>query len=145
MGFAKLATVAAVLMVTSGVLSSMTCLAWEAGMAPVGPLPADDIFAPYVDQPSHVMAVVSEEVKDGIRIMRLRFASVEGAADSTTHPNEIYAILARPTSLALAHTRPDPRRKAFERKVREGAVAWFRERGLPQHPRWPFCLASLDA
>jgi dienelactone hydrolase len=66
------------------------------------PLPPDDIFAPYVNMTPKVATVLSENVADGVKVTRLRFASVEGTFNRATAPCEYYAILARPAAPAKA-------------------------------------------
>src|ERR1035437_8884854 len=71
-------------------------------LMPPKPLPPNDIFAPYVSMTPKVAAVLSENVIDGIKVTKLRFASVEGSFERTTKPCEYYAILARPAAPATA-------------------------------------------
>jgi hypothetical protein len=69
---------------------------------PASLLPANDIFAPYINKTPKVAAVVSESTAGGVRVTCLRFASTEGTAQGTTGPCEIYAVLARPVAPAKA-------------------------------------------
>ncbi len=71
-------------------------------LMPPKPLPPDDIFAPYVNMTPKVATVVSENTADGIKVTRLRFASVEGSFEGRAKPCEYYAILARPAAPATA-------------------------------------------
>lgn len=60
----------------------------------------DDLFAPYLKGSPEVTELLGEEIRDGVRIMRFRFASFEGSFDNCDiKVNEIYAVLARPVSL----------------------------------------------
>ena len=86
----KYATWCAILLTTFGGCS----------LAAPKPLPPEDIFAPYVRMTPKVATVVSENVVDGIKVTRLRFASVEGSFDRTAKPCEYYAIMARPAAPA---------------------------------------------
>lgn len=77
-------------------MASVAC----AGLPAPKPLPADDIFAPYVKKVPKVAAVVSETTTDGIKVTKLRFASDQGSLDKKVQPGEYYAILARPAAAA---------------------------------------------
>ncbi|MFZ2657910.1 MAG: acetylxylan esterase [Victivallales bacterium] len=56
----------------------------------------DDIFKPYLGEVPKITETLSEEVKDGVKITRLRYQSVEGSKTGAVVPSEIYAIIGRP-------------------------------------------------
>ncbi|HUW35254.1 MAG TPA: hypothetical protein VM223_26895, partial [Planctomycetota bacterium] len=71
-----------------------------AAAAPAPALEKDDIFAPYAKGVPKVTTVISEETKDGVKVTKLRFASVEGSKEGEVKACEIYAIIARPANTA---------------------------------------------
>ena len=56
----------------------------------------EDIFKPYLEGIPKIAGTLSEEVKDGVRITRLRYQSVEGSDSGIPGSNEIYAVIGRP-------------------------------------------------
>jgi dienelactone hydrolase len=64
------------------------------------PIPADDLFFPYLTPIPRVTTVLSEETIDGILVRRFRMTSYEGRDDGSVHTNEIYAVLARAANLS---------------------------------------------
>jgi hypothetical protein len=49
------------------------------------------------------------------------------------------------SSRRLAQSWPYPRHRRFEEELRAAAAAWFQERGYKTHPKYPYCLADLEA
>ena len=72
----------------------------KAAVAPLPPLDKNDIFAPYVTGAPKITKVISEEIKDGVKVTKLRFASAEGSKEGEVKDCEIYAIIARPANTA---------------------------------------------
>ena len=81
-------------------IEAMGALAVHAPGAPPPPLDKDDIFAPYVKGVPKVTTVLSEEIKDGVKVTNLRFASAEGSKEGAVKDCEIYAAMARPANAA---------------------------------------------
>ena len=45
---------------------------------------------------------------------------------------------------SMAPDWPYPCRQQFERELQRAATAWFETKGLPRHPRYPYCLAEWE-